>query len=126
MKSLFIGILVLMFVGMGISQTIKVKKADWDFVTQTAVELDSALTECQTLDSLNTLRITEFNGQVKALILANHFADSIISKKNQQLKFRREQVGILNDSLRKKRFEIWMYRAGGSVIIIAGVFLLIR
>ena len=50
---------------------IRVEKDDWEFVKNTAMELDSALTECQEMDSLKTERIDIFRMEVNTLRLAN-------------------------------------------------------
>jgi len=128
MKKLIITFLILLFAGTGFAQNdkwIRVEKQDWEFVKNTAMELDSALTECQELDSLKTLRIFEYSQEVEALRLMNQTADSIMVMKDLQLEKRQEQVDILNASLRKKKFEIWMYRTGGIALIIIGGILIV-
>lgn len=115
-------LVIFMFVNLGFSQdSLKVAKDDWNYVKQTTLEIDSALTECESLNDLYGDRMSEFQLEVSDLRRANTLADSIIVQKDIQLVKRREQVTLLDEALRKQRVEIWAYRIGLTIIAIAGV-----
>ena len=126
MKILLITLLsVILITSIAFSQdSLKIASDDWNHIRTTALELDSSLTDCEELNNLYENRMTEFQMQLRSLDLANQAADTIIVKKDMQLEKRKEQVAILNAELNKKRLEIWMYRGGGIILIVAGLLLL--
>ena len=124
-KVLLIIISTFLFVSFGFTQdSLKVAKDDWKYIKETTMELDSALIECEKLGKLYESRMTEFQMEIYNLRLANQVADTIITKKDLQLTKRKEQVNLLNMELKKKKFEIWMYRSGGVLLIVFGLVLL--
>ncbi len=118
-------IMLLLIVGMANSQEfIKVEKQDWEFLKQTTLQMDSSLTQCKNLKGALAKRIDLFNKEVESLKSASLLADSIITQKDKQLKLRREQVILLNNEIRKKKLEVWLYRGGGMAVIILTVLLI--
>jgi len=126
MKTFIILLFILLCTRIGVGQdSIKVASDDWNYIKTTYLEVDSALTESQELNKLYEKRTKEYALQVKSLKLANQAADTIISKKNQQLEKRKEQVSILNNELRKKKIENYILKGSTGVLIIAVILILL-
>lgn len=104
---------------------IRVEKTDWEFMKKTYNETDSALTECDSLNSLYEQRINEYGLQVQSLEYANEIIDDILADKNKQLDLREEQISILNTALNKKKTEIWIYRGATAAVVIAGLLIIL-
>ena len=95
---------------------------EWTVVKETALALDSSLTECTDLNKLYESRITEFQGEITSLRYVNLLVDSIIVEKSLQLDKKQQQVKIMKWEVKKKTFEIWIWRGVVVGMLIIGLF----
>lgn len=120
-------IIILLFVGFSYAQdSTLVADEDLRFMKETYQETDSALTDCENLNSLYENRIFEYKGEVEALRDANAYADSVIVLKDAKDEKRKKQIEILNSEIKRQQVEIWLYRSGGIIILVAGALLLLN
>jgi len=70
------------------------------------------------------MRAINYELEIGALREANLFVDSILVQQDERDDARQKQINILNNQLNRQKFEIWVYRGGGVLLIIGGIILL--
>ena len=104
--------------------SLKVSIADWKFIEKTYNQTDSSLVECEQLNKLYERRLSLFQSEIYDLRLASQLCDTLISKKDNQLKLKDDQINILKYQTKKQQLEIWLYRGGGVVLMVIGLLLI--
>jgi len=104
--------------------SLKVAKEDWNYIQETTKELEQALDDCDTLNTMYEQRMSLFQMEVSDLTQANMLCDSIVTKKDEQLEMRKEQIALLNRKIQKQNLELWVTRGGGLILVVAAVLLL--
>ena len=128
MKTFVIFLFLLLFVGISNAQddSLKVAVEDWNFIQETTKELETALDDCDTLNVMYEKRISLFQSEVSNLRMANLTCDTMLTKREEQLAMRKEQIDLLNRKIQKQKIELWATRSVGTIAIIVAAVLILK
>jgi len=122
-KTLFIVSMMYTSLTFGQQSTL-VANEDLLYMKKVYQQTDSALIVCDSINTFYEMRAINYELEIGALREANLFVDSILVQQDERDDARQKQINILNNQLNRQKFEIWVYRGGGVLLIIGGIILL--
>lgn len=119
MKIFIISLLLLFSISYS-QDSISIAIEDWEEAKITALQIDSALTDCEQLNTIYERRFDEFSFEIMDLRGALAKSDTIIAQKDSIITLQGEKEEVFEDIIFKKNVEIWIDR-----IVIVGLIILL-